>query len=296
MAKDLGNLNLNVSADKKSFGDAGKELGKGAGNQGGGVASGLQGVIGGFSRGGVAGGAQAGMKMAGMLKLAAGVGVAVAGFALLKMSINKVVRSIKSMVKEIESTVHGLSRYNAEMALSAAKSHVRGLQRKMASGERVSGLLAGAMESIENIKDAYQPVKDAWSGIKASAVIMLEPIIVELAGMLKWLTVKILELIIWLQEKGVTPSRVYAKASWLALMISGGLLGSSGMVKAGKGLLFADRPLTEGEKELIKLLEALKKEVQDAKETLHTGELNQYLGQVGVHLSGETWDPWKGNK
>lgn len=287
MAKDLGKINVSVEADKQSFNKAGKEAGKGAND-----ISGLGNVISGISRGGVAGGAQSAFQMAGMLKLAAGIGVAVAGLALFKMSINKVVRSIKNLMLNVENTVQSLSKYNAVLALTSAKSMIREVGRKVSSGERIADIMALGMESVGNIKDSFQPVKDAWAGIKASTLTMLAPIIESLAGVLTSLTIKIIELLIYINEKGATPTKLLGRAGAAAGWLFSWFTGNRGAMDVWGHMATMELPATDGEKEMIKLLEALKKNLEDQQNKLETGALNDYLGQVGVQLSGKTWNPW----
>ena len=136
MAKDLGTITHEIKTTGGS-GDGGGGGGKSntdaitgsgrSGGSGGGSGGGMGGVgdiIRGVSRGGIGGGGQAMAKVMGFAKLAAGIGVAIAAFALVTIAVKKVISTLVRWGKEIENGIKKFGSYNAEIAATSALMQV----------------------------------------------------------------------------------------------------------------------------------------------------------------------------
>ena len=278
MAQDLGKIEVSVGADKQSHIEASKEAAN--------VTGGMGDVIRGFSRGGMFGGAQAGARVAGLAKMAVGIGLAVAGFMLLKATINKVISVIKNWHKEIESTVRGFAHLNATMALAAAKMNISKLLRDLTSADILSKPMARVAGGGETIKDAFRPLQNILSLLKTLAVGIIQPAIHALLQMINEAIAKIgegVQIVRGLVYTLIELLSLYYKISTLGLMNDVWRQWEM-MVKLHLNPLIED------------VGNAINKIVEELRNTNSLSEadtVNKYMGNVGVALSRDKWNPWK---
>ena len=287
MAKDLGTITHEIKTTGGS-GDGGGGGGKsntdalsGSGRGGGGV-GGVGDVIRGVSRGGIGGGGQAMAKVMGFAKLAMGIGIAIAAIGLFTMAVKKVINIFISWVKSIEQGIEKFSAYNAQLAQVQAMKHVGEIRRNIQSAGRQAGGMAIAGGSMERIRNAMQPVKDAFSIMKTGVVNTFLPVIERLVKALRWLTIKVLDVAIWFSEAGVTIGNV------VGILIDS-VVGVSGVGKFFFGL--GGEP-TKADEMMIKELKAIRagfeREIQDS----DGRDLNLWLSEVGRQLTSGKWDPF----
>jgi len=281
MAKDLGKLNISVTADKQSFRDAGKAAGGGTG--------GVGNIISGISGGGIAGGAQAMARVGGFLKLAAGIGATVAGLYLFKKIIVSVVGTLFKWSKEIDNTIKRFSGLSAEMAGMAAEMGVRGILRDVKS----AGVLAGPMSMVarrgEAMRDAFRPMKDLWALVKTLFVGLVQPALSAFGGALKEVTIALLEIPNLVSNIG--NFIIDAVALWMKLAISWIPGGPSGqvidyMAMGYKSMMFG--LYEEMDNSLKKILDELRRGNNESDAEV----VNRYMAQVGISLTGGAWDPF----
>ena len=289
MAKDLGKLNISVTADKKSFNDAGKSIGGGGGVSGGGGGGGIGDIIRGVSSGGVSGGAQAGAKLGGMLKLAAGIGVAVVGFALLKGAINKTINTIKSFASTIQNTIKKMADVNAIAAGSAARSQIKELTRNIKSAGVLSRPFAKTSGSWELILDLLRPILDLIKLLVGVLLEMLLPTIRWLVGALRTVAISVIEAILKFTEGGKP------EFNWWSLL---GMIGPMPMPIHPLPNPFGDLIVTVEDEQFEEYRDAFKKILKElmglnAKED--EGNINDYMAQVGISLTGGAWKPFAGS-
>jgi hypothetical protein len=283
MAEDLGTLNIKVGADKDSFNQAGKEASKGAG----GAVGGMGDMIRGVSRGGVSGGAQAGARLAGLLKLAAVIGVAVAGLVLFKVAINKVIKTVTDLANTVQNTIKTMASINAIASASSARSQIKELTRNIKSAGVLSKPFANTSAKWEDMLDAVRPLKDILSLLKGILLEMLIPVIRWAVDIMKSLAISILQWLITKLDQG------RPDPNWLSILSSGGPLGFLsnliGINPFGPPIVYVEDSQFEAYAEALrKILKALK----DGNDKDDEIEINRYMGQVGISLTGGAWNPW----
>jgi hypothetical protein len=292
MAKDLGTITHNIKTTGGSGGGGGGGGGgrsntdatSGSGRSGGGI-GGIGEVIRGLSRGGPLGGGQAMAKVMGFAKLAAGIGVAIAAFALVTIAVKKVIGTLVRWGKEIENGIKKFGSYNAEIAATSALMQVGQITRDIKTASVLSGTYASTGRRMEQVKDAFRPVADAWLLIKANLVNAVMPVLERLVEALRLMTIKILETIVWFNEAGITTGDV------AGTLIDAALFGPSGY-----GFSQAVLGLGEESETDIEMLEAMKGVISELKKMNQNNDikgLNQFVGEVGVQLTGGRWNPWE---
>ena len=295
MAKDLGTITHEIKTTGGS-GDGGGGGGKsntdaviGSGRQGGSSANTLGGmggvgnVIRGISSGGMGGGGQALAKVMGFAKLAVGIGVAIAAFALFTMAVKKVINVFANWVKSIEQGIEKFSAYNAQLAQVQAIRQVGEIRRNIQSAGRQAGGMAIAGGSMEGIRNLMQPVKDAFSIMKTGVVNTFLPVIERLVKGLRWLTVKVLDVAIWLGEAGVTIGEIVGS-------VLDSVVGVMGFSKFAFGL--GGEP-TKADEKMLEELKAIREAIQRDGQSGDGDKLNFWLAQVGSQLSGDKWNPFR---
>lgn len=278
MAKDLGNIEIIVKAEKPS--PSTQQPLQGAGGDKGATA-GLGDVIRGVSQGGLLGGLKAG----GLLKFATGIGIAAIAVAAFVGVISKIVKTIAKWSGEITEMVLKFSTLNARLAATAAHLRVRTLLRDIGSAGRLSGLLSVTAERGESITDLFQPVKDLFTVIKALVVGLLQPIIHMFVIGLRNATESIAEFMIMLAL--IAPAIIDMIAAIIKPIA--GLFGVGAeidfivaAVKAGIVPV-----LNEGNAALFAILTELKTANHDAAAT----QINKYFENIGSGLTGGRFNP-----
>ena len=296
MAKDLGTITHEIKTTGGS-GDGGggggrsntdAMIGSGrSGGSGGGSGGGMGGigdVIRGVSRGGIGGGSQAMAKVMGLAKLAVGIGLAIAAFALVTIAVKKVVDVFVRWSKEIENGTKKFSQYNARLPATTAVAQVGEITRDIKSANVLAGSYATAGASMERIRNSFRPVSDAWSLVKANIINTFMPVLERLVSALRLVTIKILEAVIWFQEAGITGGNVLGGIID-STPISGGIPGFSSYVL---GLGSND----QADAEFLAGLKAILRELRKGNEDTDLREINAYAGTVGVQLTDGQWNPW----
>jgi len=290
MAKDLGTIthSIKTSSEGGGGGKSNTDAVTGSGRQGG-VASnsagGIGDVIRGVSRGGVGGGGQALARVLGFAKLAVGIGVAIGAVALFGMAIKKAVNVFTNWVKEIESGIQKFSAYNAQLARVQAMREVGTIKRDIGRANILSGGMAITGGSTERIRSAFAPVGMAFSALKTGVVNTFLPVIERLVGALRWLTVKVLDIIIFLSEAGATIGGVVG-------MIVDSFMGITGFSNFFLGL---NNEPTEADERMLEELQEIRKELMNNGKQEDDANLNYWLAQVGAELTGKKWDPFGNN-
>ena len=231
------------------------------------------------------GGGQAMAKVMGFAKLAAGIGVAIAAFALVTIAVKKVISTLVRWGKEIENGIKKFGSYNAEIAATSALMQVGQITRDIKTASVLSGTYASTGRRMERVKDAFRPVADAWLLIKANLVNAFMPVLERLVEALRLMTIKILEAVVWFNEAGITAGNI------AGTIIDVGLFGPGGIGFSQAVLGLGDESETD-----IELLEGMKAVIAELKKMSQDNDitgLNQFVGEVGVQLTGGRWNPWE---
>jgi VanZ family protein len=291
MAKDLGTITHKITTGEGSGGGGGTsntdaQSGSGrAGGTAGLLATGA--IIRGVSSGGIAGGAQAISKVAGWAKLAIGIGIAVAGFALLAMGVRKVISTLFKWSKEIENGITKFSAYNGVLAVAAARMQIGKITRDIKSAKVLQNVYARTGANLEAIKDSFRPVKDAWSAIKASILNSLLPTIQGLVNVLRLVMISLIEMWISMKESGFNQA--------VGGYVGGVLDRMLNVVGAITGYHMPDVfewILSRKDEEGIKIWKAMLKALEEGNQDNAIKEINEAMGAIGVQLSGGAWNPF----
>ena len=312
MAKDLGNLNIEIDVNKKSINDAFEDGGKSAGKgfsatiqnilekllspSGGGSGSGLN--LPGGRGGGLNLGTGGNIKSI-ITKVAAIIGVV----ALLGAAFGVVIKTIMSWGRELEATTIKLGKVNAALAMQAAEMQVGELMRDIKSADVLEPFLLESKRKMEDIKNQLRPIMDLIAVIKSiifsEVMNRLGELVKNLAPIAQGVAYILIVVNILRDIKSLVPGM---KALGGAANLAGG-----GMFGLGFELLKwaagGDSPKDKVQNLMdnfteyrIEQTEALLKIVAQLKNTNDTHEavgINHYMGQVGIALTEDKWNPWK---
>ena len=239
---------------------------------------------------------QVGSKMTAMLKFAAVIGIASAALMVMTKIIKSVIAIIQRWHSEVDQSIRKLAAVNAQMAHMAAIMDIKQLLRDMTTAQRLAKPRSFVAMQGEKVKDAWQPVKDAFGLFKTMVVGMTLPALEMLGNALtevtKWL-LSIPRIMTHIGEFIIDVVAAVAKAILRIILPGVGLLGhligdkgidiAADFYKSELGELFASM-----DEAAQKILEQLKRDSDEES----VGAINQYIGQVGVELSNKQWNPW----
>jgi len=323
MAKDLGNLNIEIDVNKQSINDAFEDGGKSAGS---GITASIKNLLSKFSAPAGGGGGGMGLELprgragglnlgtAGSIKsiitkVAAVIGVV----ALLGAALGKVVKTIMSWGRELEATTIKLSKVNAALAMQAAAMQVGQLMRDIKSADVLAPFLLESTNQMEDVKNQLRPILDLVSIIKS--IIVTEAMIkfkelLKLVAKIAEVVAHILTAVNYLRDIEKVAKSATATPSFMPFggMAPGTPLGVGlkfmGNMAYGAGLAFGttDTP-ADAMKALIKNWKGERAEQHDAlmqivaelRNLNDTGEaehINKYMGQVGIALTEGKWNPF----
>ena len=234
---------------------------------------------------------QVGSKMTAMLKFAAVIGIASAALMVMTKIIKSVIAIIQRWHSEVEQSIRKLAAVNAQMAHMAATMDIKQLLRDMTTAQRLAKPRSFVAMQGEKVKDAWQPVKDAFGLFKTMVVGMTMPALEMLGNALTEVTKWLLSIPRIMSHIGgfiIDVVASIAKTIVRILPVGGGLLAkgidiAADFYKSELGEVFASM-----DEAAQKILEQLKRDSDEES----VGAINQYIGQVGVELSNKQWNPW----
>ena len=144
---------------------------------------------------------------------------------------------------------------------------------------------------MERIRDAFRPVADSFSLVKAHVMNTLLPVVELLVEALRLLTIKIIQTIIFLNEAGIGAGKTFN-------FLLGKILAPTGPGGQWGATLFSRHVLgigneSEKDEEFIEGLKRLEEELKKANIEKELAEINKFIGLVGVQLTGGAWNPWE---
>ena len=333
MAKDLGNLNIEIDVNKKSVDDAFKGGGKAAGDE---LSASIKNAISGFASkifgsaggklsrmamglqgGGEGGGGGLGfvggggsgrgggskLGMAGSIKsIITKVAVVIGVVALLGAAIGAVAKTLVGWGRELESTTRKLSSVNAVLAMQAAEMQVGQLMRDIKSADVLAPFLLESTRQLEDIKNQLRPIFDLVAIIKS--IIMSEIMnrlseVIRMASLLLQGVAFILTVLNILRDiynllqdvlgifSVVTAGTPWGAASELLKYLMSPKLSPTQALQN-----FMDN-FAQHRIEQTEALMSIVAELRNLNDSDEAEHINRYMGQVGIALTEDKWNPWK---
>jgi hypothetical protein len=293
MAKDLGTITHEIKTSGGGGGggtsntDAGS--GSGSGRGGGSDTNAMKGIgntIRGFSSGGISGGAQAGAGAMGFAKLAGTIGLVAGAYTAQLMVMKKIIKTLFKWGAEIDKTVKRFAGLNAQMAYRSATMSINELRRDLKSADVLAGPMTTVSSRSDSLADAFRPLKNIGALLKTLLVGIAQPIL----GLLVYGITQIIKQLNGSNKlMSIIGNAIISMISIFAKIASLGTANQeidmiTSVFRAMMGGLFE-----ELDDALTKILSELQRRNDDSK----VNALNQYMGNVGVELTGGQWNPWR---